>query len=565
MSSNGEGHVFAIADTLGILRSTDQGTTWTLHATNFIDRFFRSIAINRSGIIVVGTLHGRVYRSADNGQTWMAVATLPERDCRVALAGRQGEFYITATQRIYKSTDEGIHWAWMDSNQYPIGTLTAGTIRPDGFPHFGGDGGQTLVPAPEGGWYAGDVLPYNTPGTYISSMLTTPFGYMFLSSPYGIQRAGGDWIGWEHHRTISRNASVSVLTVDTSGRLFAGTRGFSGVFESRDAGESWQGFSSGMDDKDVTSMVSTKNGFLFAGSSTGSIYRTTQPTPISLGPIPVTPGDASYNLATNVQLRWRHTIPRSMYSVEFNVEGNGGEPRHYYVPVGEDTSVSVTVDTLRYLAWRIWAHVGTDSANSVVRSLYTGPLSPPAMIDPPDFSTEVKVDQKFTWHRVPVASYYAFRVFQRSNGVMIASEYTTDTVAIAPGLVPGVEYDWTLVSYSSRTNSESAPAPSRRFITASVASVAKSEGSSKIGEGLSIWPNPFNSESQIEIRVPQSGRYRLTLYDRLGRTVKSLWNGHFDSGSHRVTLAADGLSSGQYYVILEGLALRSAVSVILIK
>ena len=66
------------------------------------------------------------------------------------------------------------------------------------------------------------------------------------------------------------------------------------------------------------------------------------------------------------------------------------------------------------------------------------------------------------------------------------------------------------------------------------------------------FPNPFNPITNIEFVMPDRGRVRLTIYDMLGKSVRSLLNMDLNSGLHNVIWdgtdnQGDLLSSGCYF------------------
>ncbi len=65
------------------------------------------------------------------------------------------------------------------------------------------------------------------------------------------------------------------------------------------------------------------------------------------------------------------------------------------------------------------------------------------------------------------------------------------------------------------------------------------------------YPNPFNPSTQIEFNLQQAGLVRLTVYDLLGREVKTLVNRGLSAGTHTFTFDANGLSSGVYFYRLD--------------
>ena len=63
---------------------------------------------------------------------------------------------------------------------------------------------------------------------------------------------------------------------------------------------------------------------------------------------------------------------------------------------------------------------------------------------------------------------------------------------------------------------------------------------------LQNYPNPFNPATTIEFSVPRSGPVSLTLYDVLGRQVRTILDENLQAGHHRVRLEAKDLASGVY-------------------
>jgi len=61
------------------------------------------------------------------------------------------------------------------------------------------------------------------------------------------------------------------------------------------------------------------------------------------------------------------------------------------------------------------------------------------------------------------------------------------------------------------------------------------------------FPNPFNPTTTINFSLPVSGTATLTVFDMLGREVRTLLNERRDAGSHSVRFNAQGLPSGVYF------------------
>jgi hypothetical protein len=63
---------------------------------------------------------------------------------------------------------------------------------------------------------------------------------------------------------------------------------------------------------------------------------------------------------------------------------------------------------------------------------------------------------------------------------------------------------------------------------------------------IESFPNPFNPETRIKLAVPEPGRYRLELYDLLGRKVRDIFDGAVVI-DREVSLYAGDLPSGVYF------------------
>lgn len=65
------------------------------------------------------------------------------------------------------------------------------------------------------------------------------------------------------------------------------------------------------------------------------------------------------------------------------------------------------------------------------------------------------------------------------------------------------------------------------------------------------YPNPFNPETKIRFRLEKSGFTKLTIYDIMGREIKTLLNDFVTAGQHEVSFKAGDFSSGVYYYKLQ--------------
>lgn len=122
-----EGAVSRTVFGVGIMRSTDRGTTWTnVGRTQMIGSVVTKILIDpEDPTIMLATCAGGsnqgVYRSTDRGLTWARITALPQaRFVRAAMSGADGNgvrrYYATAEgtanapARLWTSIDRGVTW-----------------------------------------------------------------------------------------------------------------------------------------------------------------------------------------------------------------------------------------------------------------------------------------------------------------------------------------------------------------------------------------------------------------------------------------------------------------------
>ncbi|MEO8512168.1 MAG: M14 family zinc carboxypeptidase [Ignavibacteria bacterium] len=79
------------------------------------------------------------------------------------------------------------------------------------------------------------------------------------------------------------------------------------------------------------------------------------------------------------------------------------------------------------------------------------------------------------------------------------------------------------------------------------------------------YPNPFNPVTNIKYQLPKSGFVILTVFDALGRVVKTLVNENKEAGNYQVSFDGTNLSSGVYFYRIEAGDFKDIKKMILIK
>ena len=65
------------------------------------------------------------------------------------------------------------------------------------------------------------------------------------------------------------------------------------------------------------------------------------------------------------------------------------------------------------------------------------------------------------------------------------------------------------------------------------------------------YPNPFNSQTKIEVTIPENSNMSLNIYDINGRLIEQIANGNYRKGIYMFSFNADNLASGVYFAVLQ--------------
>jgi len=103
--------------------------------------------------------------------------------------------------------------------------------------------------------------------------------------------------------------------------------------------------------------------------------------------------------------------------------------------------------------------------------------------------------------------------------------------------------------------------------------VTGTEGAAESPENhrlLSVFPNPFNAETQIQFELPSEGYVALAIYDGRGRLVRKLLASELSEGSHSVTWntrsdSGADLPSGVYIATLAHQNGQESQKILLLK
>lgn len=265
--------------------------------------------------------HGTgVYKTSDNGNTWMNLG-LEGFDLYQIISHNNGYLFVTSTQGIFKSTDDGMHW--IESNNGIKNRNNVGRIvnNKTGILFVSSSLGLSceLYRSSDNGENWINVTSKDISMLYnIHSILTNSLSYIFVAGSMGIVRSTDDGITWtkswweEYVGNLAVNSKDNIFAC--VGALSSGLRisidhgntwsvfgllnywiwviitkqdkyiytsaqyGYDNKMSfkyTNNNGQSWITDNSGLESMHITAFAISKDDYLFAGTDSGYIFRTT--------------------------------------------------------------------------------------------------------------------------------------------------------------------------------------------------------------------------------------------------------------------------------------------------
>jgi hypothetical protein len=213
----------------GVMRSSDDGATWTDLPVNGGPNYIGQLLRSKTDILYAGTSIGEVFRSVDNGTTWVKVLTTDGSQWGITMAVKDdGTVFYAAKNKVLRSKDNGT--TWQEAGGSSDGFITALQCASDG------------------------------------SVLAS-------TANDGVLISHDDGASW----TSSRPPPwyTSNFSIDANGYIYAPN--YHTIYQSIDNGRSWSDIGSGIDAFVITSVNTTSKGYLFAGTQYHGMYRTIAP------------------------------------------------------------------------------------------------------------------------------------------------------------------------------------------------------------------------------------------------------------------------------------------------
>jgi len=274
------GNVFA-ATNAGIYRSADGGQSWTLAGPGVLA--MRSLLATGAGLFA-GTPGGRVFRSTDNGASWVERGTVPTGPIIYALVALRENLFAGTFRGVFRSADQGQSWtasgAGLSNNGAPNvfslavsgATLYAGTNSAfEGgvsLPqvHSSGDNGQSWTAV---GNRIRIPLTRNVVGVPIVNALSFDGTNIYAATSFGaVIYNGQEWTEWAGNRGVSLNAVVNtLLRGPTMTTTLLGTG--AGIYALAGDGQSWAAGNTGLTAASAVALAVSSDAIIASAGASG--------------------------------------------------------------------------------------------------------------------------------------------------------------------------------------------------------------------------------------------------------------------------------------------------------
>jgi photosystem II stability/assembly factor-like uncharacterized protein len=308
LTINSSNNIYASVWAGGISRSTDNGETWTPKNNGLASATVYCIA-TKPGYIFAGTYNG-IFRSTDDGESWTDCTNgLGSWDIRSLAVDSSGQVFVgtytnTATNGVFKSTNNGDNWVYVGVNNNVIYSLAACSTSYLIAGVLGGIYRSTNNGTSWTFWYIG-MPSYSV----VRIFIVTPDNQIFAGTDYGIYRSSDFGVNWYNVGAgLLSSATIRSLTVDPQGYIFTGID--EGVFESTDNGNSWFEINNDSTSLITRSLISNSDGYIFAGTNGRGVFRSVSST-LSLPnrPILLSPENGSTVNTDTVLCTWTASSP----------------------------------------------------------------------------------------------------------------------------------------------------------------------------------------------------------------------------------------------------------------
>ena len=497
---------------------------------SFVKDQFAKNVVTKDEIWIANFSYLGIHRSNDAGKTWKNINTgLGFTESTALEITESGKFIVSAFSgafwgNLYSSTDDGLTWVQKNPPFDPV-------------------------------FY--DIDKFAD-------------GNLVATGSYGIFTADKEGINWVQRKDAS---IASYVFVSKNGVAYTGTRP-NGMMVSRNNGKNWV-TPNGLDTHFFSSFGESSSGRIFASASAylegiyysdDNGYTWTHITPFFfLGVYDFITKDDSVYAGTSSGiyksdddgLNWQRISYE--FIKKFELAPNGD-----LVGIKPGKGIIYSSDN-----GKSWKNMGEELQKRDIRDICfdhnhrfyaltdsgifrNDKYIYPVIIKPENGAKKLLQSVQFEWSKVPSADSYELELYSDSSlSSLVQSITVSENSASITALLTDNTYYWRVKVNSPIFNDVYSNIG--KFTTAPPFSMQQN------------YPNPFNAGTTIEFYVPYDSKIHIKVYNVLGEVVATLIDAEYPEGNHQLKWNASRLSSGIYFIQIDGNEFRQIMKAVLIK
>ncbi|MFN3872462.1 MAG: T9SS type A sorting domain-containing protein [Ignavibacterium sp.] len=575
-----DGDKIYVPTSQGLQYSSDNGENWNNISSNLPLPNNVLCTENFNGTLYAGLADSGVYKSANNGISWMrSWANGLTRTIRYifnfnnTLFASEGE---VGTNRIYKSTDNGLSWIQTTFFPLSLNYYYINDIKVSGNGIFMSVAfRQCSSCLLEGGvLYSSDGNSWELRRQGILPNLVNAIELngsdIFIGSGSGVFKSNNNGTQWSKSSDGIVKSQITHLTFSSGAEWAVGLRG-AGALVSADSGFSWVERNNGLDNLPNPTIISSivKGNKWFIGTESNGIYTSTNQgnewiSAGLVGELPITAfaikGGTDIIVTRNVtdgvyrstddgntwqQIMSGFTSPSGVLSVAIGGSGNifVGNANGYVLRstnngtnwTGSEVASGNGVRFLRQVGLKWFAA----TTNGIYRSTDFGVSWSPTGLQGSNVNF-IAIKNSADTSTLFTSTNDAGVFFSTDNG----SNWFPSNAGLLTLNITGIRSTGTYL-YAG-TNGEGL----WRIKINDLITDVEEEINSTIPSDFHLnqnYPNPFNPSTKISWQSPVGGWQTLKVYDVLGNEVATLVNEERPAGSYEIEFDATNLSSGIYF------------------
>ncbi len=550
----------------GLFLTTDLGTNWSALGLEY--KSVMSLLI-QNDTIYAGTNSNGIYRSANNGQNWIAVNNGLVSNIIATLAAINNYLFAGTGAGVYRSSNAGINWSYigLSTQNYNIITAKGGNL-------FASNGYGSAYKTTDFGlnW----IQVFNSLPHHVINTIYTNGTDLLIGSDFGVYVSTNDGENWS--ALNNRFTNELVISFSSCGPyIFAGTES-NGIFKSSNEGMQW--VPCGLEDKSVFCIAASGTTIIAGTVLSGGIYFSTD-----YGANWTAKNNGLTNMVVLALLVRDSSIFAGTEGGIFRSTNNGdnwtlvnsGMTNNYIYALGANsTFVYAGSDNMQGDMFRssddglTWTAINNGLTYKITRSILTVGSNIYAGTQGGVFFSTNNGDN---WETIGLSNAKVYslhriggRLYAGTNkGVYLyVAESKTwlnrnqgfNFVPIVFCLINSQNY------ILAGTNFQSVW---RRSLEDYVGINPNTGLIPKSASLFQNFPNPFNPETRIRYSLPRSSFVNLVVYDALGREVQNLVNEKQAPGTYEAEFNSSAIPSGVYFYRLTAEGYSETRKMVVIK